>query len=45
VVIDKLINLVHFIPMKQASSAAYQVSLYIKEVVRLHDMPKSIVSY
>jgi hypothetical protein len=33
-----------FIPMKQTSSAADLFPLYIKEVVRLHGVPKSIVS-
>jgi hypothetical protein len=43
-VIDRLIKVAHFIPMKQTSSAADLVSLYIKEVVRLHGVSKSIVS-
>ena len=44
VVIDRLTKVAHFIPMKQTSSAADLVPLYIKEVVRLHGVPKSIVS-
>jgi hypothetical protein len=44
VVIDRLTKVAHFIPMKQTSSAANLVPLYIKEVVRLHDVSKSIVS-
>jgi hypothetical protein len=44
VVIDRLTNVAHFIPMKQTSSAADLVPLYINEVVRLHGVPKSIVS-
>jgi hypothetical protein len=44
VVIDRLTKVALFIPMKQTSSAADLVPLYIKEVVRLHGVPKSIVS-
>jgi hypothetical protein len=44
VVIDRLTKVAHFIPMKQTSSAIDLVPLYIKEVVRLHGVPKSIVS-
>ena len=44
VVIDRLTKVAYFIPMKTISSASDLVSLYIKEVVRLHGMPKSIVS-
>jgi hypothetical protein len=44
VVIDRLTKVAHFIPMKQTSSPADLVPLYIKEVVRLHGVPKSIVS-
>jgi hypothetical protein len=44
VVIDRLTKVAHFIPMKQTSSAADLVPLYIKEVARLHGVPKSIVS-
>jgi hypothetical protein len=43
VIIDRLTKVSHFIPMKQTSSAADLVSLYIKEVVRLNGVPKFIV--
>jgi hypothetical protein len=43
VVIDKLTKVTHFIPMKQISSVVELVPLYIKELVRLHGVPKSIV--
>jgi hypothetical protein len=43
VVIDRLTKVDHFIPMKQTSSAADLVPLYIKEVVRLHGVLKTIV--
>jgi hypothetical protein len=44
VAIDRLTKVAHFIPMKQTSSTTDLVRLYIKEVVRLHGVPKSIVS-
>jgi hypothetical protein len=44
VVIDILTKVAHFIPMKQTSSIVDLVPLYIKVVVRLHGVPKSIVS-
>ena len=44
VVIDRLTKVAHFIPMKTTNSASDLVPLYIKEVVRLHGVPKSIVS-
>ena len=44
VVIDRLTKVAHFIPMKKATSIVDLVPLYIKEVIRLHGVPKSIVS-
>lgn len=44
VVIDRLTKVAHFIPMKTTSTASDLVPLYVKEVVRLHGVPKSIVS-
>jgi hypothetical protein len=44
VVINRLTKVAHFIPMKQTSSDADLVPLYIKEVIRLHGVPKSTVS-
>jgi hypothetical protein len=44
VVIDRLTKVAHFLPMKTTNSASDLVPLYIKEVVRLHGVPKSIVS-
>ena len=41
---DRLTKSTHFIPLKTMSSAQDLVPLYIKEVVRLHGVPKSIVS-
>jgi hypothetical protein len=44
VVVDRLTKSAHFIPMKTTNSASELVHLYMKEVVRLHGVPKSIVS-
>jgi len=44
VVVDRLTKVAHFIPMNNKNSAIDLVPLYIKEIVRLHGVPKSIVS-
>jgi hypothetical protein len=44
VVVDRLTKSVHFIPMKTTNSASELVPLYLREVIRLHGVPKSIVS-
>jgi transposase InsO family protein len=44
VVVDRLTKSAHFIPMKTTNSAEELVPLYMKEVLRLHGVPKSIVS-
>ena len=42
--IDRLTKVAHFIPMKTTNSTSDLVPLYIKEVVRFHGVPKSVVS-
>jgi hypothetical protein len=42
---DRLTKSAHFIPMKMTNSAEVLVPLYMKEVLRLHGMPRSIVFY
>jgi hypothetical protein len=44
VVVDRLTKSAHFIPMKTTNSTLDLVPLYMKEVARLHGVPKSIVS-
>jgi hypothetical protein len=44
VVVDQLTKSAHFIPMKTTNLAEELVPLYMKEVLRLHGVPKSIVS-
>jgi hypothetical protein len=44
VVVDKLTKAAHFIPLKTTHKAAYVVDIFLKEVARLHGIPKTIVS-
>jgi hypothetical protein len=43
VVVDKLINSTHFIPVKSTCKAIDITSIFMKEIFRLHGMPKEIV--
>jgi hypothetical protein len=43
-VVDRLTKSTNFIPMKMTTSAKELVPFYMKEVLRLHGVPKSIVS-
>jgi hypothetical protein len=43
VVIDRLTKSVHFIPYKITNSMSELAELYVKEIVRLHGIPASIV--
>jgi transposase InsO family protein len=44
VVVDKLTKYDHFIPMKTTHKETNFVDIYIREVARLHGIPKTIVS-
>ena len=43
-IVDRLTKSAHFLPMKVNFSMDRLVSLYIKEIVRMHSVPVSIVS-
>jgi hypothetical protein len=44
VVVEKLTKYAHFIPLKTTHKAADVVDIFMKEVARLHGIPKTIVS-
>ena len=44
VIVDRLTKSAHFIPIKSRRTVSSLASLYLKETVRLHGIPSSIVS-
>jgi hypothetical protein len=44
VVVDKLMKVAHFIPLKTKHKATEVADIFMKEVARLHGIPKKIVS-
>ena len=44
VVVDRLTKVAHFIPIKTGYTLERLAKLYIKEIVRLHGIPVTIVS-
>ena len=44
VIVDRLSKYSHFVPLKHPFNAQGLAHLFVKEIIRLHDIPKSIVS-
>jgi hypothetical protein len=44
VVVDKLTKVAHFIPVKSTHKETNIVDIYMREIARLHGVPKTIVS-
>ncbi len=44
VIVDHLNKSAHFLPMKTTCSVAQYAQLYVREIVRLHIVPASIIS-
>ena len=44
VVVDKLTKATHFVPVKSTHKAANIAEIYMKDIARLHGIPKAIVS-
>ena len=44
IVIDKLSKVAHFIPVKSTYKAVNIADIFLKEIFRLHGIPKAIIS-
>ena len=44
VVVDKFSKMAHFVPCNKSNDASHVADLYFKEIVRLHGIPKTMVS-
>jgi len=44
VLVDRLSKVAHFIPVKTTNSSYEVAHIFIREIVRLHGIPKKIIS-
>ena len=45
VIVDRLTKLAHFIPVKTTDRVVKYVKLYVSQIMRLHVIPMTIISY
>ena len=44
VVVDRFSKMAHFVPCNKSNDASHVADLYFKDIVRLHGIPKTMVS-